>query len=127
MPKTARVLIADDDPLLTSLIEYHFRAEGFCVSTAANGEEALTAIRSQRPDIVILDSMMPVMGGAEVLRRLRVEGRLASTKVIVLTTLHEERHAVSAFQLGAADFVAKPFSPAELVSRVARLISARAV
>ena len=120
------VLVADDDPLLIALIDHYFCAEGFRVSTATNGDEALVAIRSLRPDIVILDSMMPVMGGAEVLRRLRAEGRLGATKVVMLTTLSDERQAVSAFQLGAADFVAKPFSPSELVSRVARLASAHA-
>ncbi len=114
------VLIADDDPLLVALVAHHLQAAGFSVQSAGDGQAALDAIRARRPAVVILDSLMPVMGGVEVLRRMRSEGRLATTKVIMLTTLKDERHVVTAFELGAADFVAKPFSPDELILRIKR-------
>lgn len=120
------ILIVDDDPLLLALLEHHLGAAGFAVSTADSGAAALDAIRMQRPDVVILDAMMPVMGGVEVLHRLRADPQLCGIKVIMLTTLHGEQHVLKAFELGASDFVAKPFSADELVSRIARLVNARA-
>lgn len=120
------VLIADDDPLLVMLLEYHLSAAGYRVMAVGDGAAALERIRSDAPEFLILDSMMPVMGGAEVLRRLRAEGRPDSMKIIVLTTLSMEKHVVSVLKLGASDFLSKPFSPDELVARLDRLTMARA-
>lgn len=123
---TKHILVADDDPLLVMLLEHHLSAAGYQVVSAGDGADALARIESDAPDVLVLDSMMPVMGGAEVLRRLNAAGRLSALKVIVLTALSQEEHVVAALQLGAADFLAKPFSPEELVARVARFSPARA-
>ncbi|OQW59963.1 MAG: hypothetical protein A4S17_11100 [Proteobacteria bacterium HN_bin10] len=118
------ILIADDDPLMVAVVEHHLNAAGFSTHSVSSGADALDYICARRPSVAILDSMMPGMSGVEVLRRLQREGRSHQSKVIMLTALSEERHVVAAFKLGAADFIAKPFSPDELVARVSRLISA---
>lgn len=120
------VLVADDDPLLVMLLEHRLTADGFLVISAPDGAAALARVASDLPEFLILDSMMPVMGGAEVLRRLRIDGRPEGMKVLMLTTLSMERHVVSSLRLGAADFLAKPFSPDELVARLERLCVDRA-
>ena len=120
------VLVADDDPLLVMLLEHRLAAAGFRVIAAPDGAAALARIARDTPEFLILDSMMPVMGGAEVLRRLQIDGRPAGMKIIMLTTLSMERHVVSVLKLGAADFLAKPFSPDELVARIERLSMDRA-
>ena len=120
------VLVADDDPLLVMLLEHRLAAAGFRVIAAPDGAAARARIARDTPEFLILDSMMPVMGGAEVLRRLQIDGRPAGMKIIMLTTLSMERHVVSVLKLGAADFLAKPFSPDELVARIERLSMDRA-
>ncbi len=124
--QSKRVLIADDDPLLVMLLEHHLSAAGYRVTSVGDGAAALECIRINSPEFLILDSMMPVMGGAEVLRRLRAEGRSTQMKIIMLTTLSMERHVVSVLNLGASDFLSKPFSPDELVARLDRLSLAHA-
>lgn len=120
------VLVADDDPLLVAVVAHQLHAVGFDVLIAEDGAAALDTVRAQRPDIIVLDMLMPAMGGLEVLRRLRMEGRLDQCKVIVLTTMSEEQNVLTAFKLGASDFVAKPFSPDELALRIGRLLALRA-
>lgn len=120
------VLVADDDPLLVAIVAHQLRVVGFTVLIAEDGAAALEMVRAQRPDVLILDMLMPSMGGLEVLRRLRMEGRLNHCKVIMLTTMSEEQNVVTAFKLGASDFVAKPFSPDELALRIGRLLAMRA-
>jgi DNA-binding response OmpR family regulator len=121
-----QVLVVDDDPLLVMLLEHSLSAAGYRVRSAADGAAALESIRRDPPAIVILDAMLPVMGGAEVLRRLRDDGLLGAVKVVVLTTLSMEHHVVSMLKLGASDFLAKPFSPDELLARLERMIPAHA-
>lgn len=108
------------------LLEHHLSAEGFLVIAASDGATALARVARDQPEFLILDSMMPVMGGAEVLRRLSLDGRPAGMKVLMLTTLSTERHVVSMLRLGAADFLAKPFSPDELIARLLRLSADKA-
>ena len=116
------VLVADDDPLLVMLIEHHLISAGYKVISASDGEAALSLIRLESPAAVILDQMMPIMSGSEVLRHLKAEQRLSDLKVLMLTTLKSEDQVVSALKLGAADFLTKPFSPAELVARIDKLV-----
>lgn len=119
-----RILIADDDPLLRALLVHRLAAEGYDVTTVENGSEALAAIAEQRPDLVVLDALMPVMDGFEVLRRLKAGG-LSDAPVIMLTALKREQDIVGALQLGAADYLVKPFIPDELGQRVKRLLESR--
>lgn len=116
-----RILIADDDPLLRALLVHRLSAEGYEISVAEDGAEALKAIETQRPDLVVLDALMPVMDGFEVLRRLKTT-RISDAPVIMLTALKREQDVVGALQLGAADYLVKPFIPDELAERVRRLL-----
>lgn len=119
-----RILIADDDPLLRALLVHRLAGEGYQVTTVENGSEALAAITEQRPDLVVLDALMPVMDGFEVLRRLKAGG-CSDVPVIMLTALKREQDIVGALQLGAADYLVKPFIPDELGQRVKRLLESR--
>ena len=119
----SRILIADDDPLLRALLVHRLSADGYELSTAEHGGEALIAIRDQSPDLIVLDALMPVMDGFEVLRRIKA-GHLTEAPVIMLTALKREQDIVGALQLGAADYLVKPFIPDELGQRVRRLLRA---
>lgn len=116
-----RILIADDDPLLRALLVHRLSADGYQVVTAENGSQALEAIAAHQPDLIVLDALMPVMDGFEVLRRLKAGG-LSEAPVIMLTALKREQDIVGALQLGAADYLVKPFIPDELGHRVRRLL-----
>lgn len=116
-----RILIADDDPLLRALLVHRLSTDGHQVTTAEDGRQALEAIVEQQPDLIVLDALMPVMDGFEVLRRLK-GGLLSDAPVIMLTALKREQDIVGALQLGAADYLVKPFIPDELSHRVKRLL-----
>lgn len=117
----SRILIADDDPLLRALLVHRLSTDGHEILTAEDGSEALAMIREQRPDLIVLDALMPVMDGFEVLRRLK-SGGLTDAPVIMLTALKREQDIVGALQLGAADYLVKPFIPDELGQRIRRLL-----
>ena len=117
------ILIADDDPLLTGLVEHQLVARGYRVQVAGDGDEALRSMEAEAPDLVVLDAMMPRVDGAEVLRRMRDDRALACIPVIMLTARKLERDIVGAFELGAADYVTKPVKIDELVARISRLLS----
>jgi DNA-binding response OmpR family regulator len=123
----ARVLIADDDALLRGLLQHKLSADGHLVLVAEHGGEVLDLVRGQRPDLVVLDAMMPVMDGFEVLRRLKADPDAASVPVIMLTALRREADVVGGLQLGAADYLVKPFIPDELLERVRRLAAPQQV
>ena len=115
-----KVLIADDDADLLDLMAYALRREGYTVLAAINGQQALQRYEAESPDIVLLDVTMPKLNGFEVCRRIRQE---AATPIIMLTARDEEEDVVRGFQLGADDYVVKPFSPRELVSRVQAVLA----
>ena len=117
MAKEARkqILVVDDEPRMARFVEMNLELEGYLVSTATSGMEALDKLRRDIPDLVILDVMMPDMDGFETLNRIR---RVSSVPVIMLTVKAEEDDKVHGLELGADDYVTKPFSPRELVSRV---------
>ncbi len=117
------VLVTDDDPLICSLLEYKLGQRGFSVITAANGEQALDLIRDEMPDLVVLDSMMPVLDGASVLRIIRETHSPTDLPVIMLTARREEADIISALQLGANDYITKPFILKEIVLRIENLIT----
>lgn len=115
MGEMVRVLVVDDDEAILSLLGSYLAREGFEVQTAGDGEAALAAARTSRPDVVVLDVLLPGLDGLEVLRRLRAEGE---PYVILLTAKAEEADQVVGLELGADDYVTKPFSPRELVARI---------
>ena len=110
-----RVLIVDDEPMVRDVLTRYLEREGFTVSTAADGEEALSSFATERPDLVLLDLMLPRIDGLEVFQRLRSS---SATPVIMLTAKGEETDRVVGLELGADDYVTKPFSPREVVARV---------
>ena len=112
------VLVVEDEPDIRDLIVHHLERDGFRCRTAANGGEALAAVRAAAPDLVILDVMLPGMDGLEVCRRLRADATAATLPIIMLTAKSDEVDRVVGLELGADDYVAKPFSPKELVARV---------
>ncbi len=118
----ARVLIADDDPFLRELLMHKLSAAGYVVFSARNGGEALDLCRQHMPDLVVLDAMMPITDGFEVLRRLKADPVTAAVPIIMLTALRREEDVVGALKLGAADYLVKPFIPDELVARIGRLL-----
>jgi len=110
-----KIMVVDDEPRLVSVVEAYLEQEGFDVATASNGQEALFAARESKPDLIILDVMMPEMDGYEFMRIHRKE---AETPIILLTAKVEEDDRVIGLELGADDYVTKPFRPRELVARV---------
>jgi two-component system phosphate regulon response regulator PhoB len=114
----ARILVVDDEPDLVELVRLSLHRAGYQVETAATGRQALDCLRRQRPDLVILDLMLPDVSGTELCRRLRADAELAALPVIMLTAKADEVDRVVGFELGADDYVTKPFSPRELVLRV---------
>lgn len=116
------IVIADDDELLRTILEHRLRRAGYEVAAAENGKTALEAIRSRAPSAIILDAMMPVVDGFEVLRRIKSDPSLAPIPVIMLSALRRENDIVDALKIGAADYLVKPFIPDELTIRLARLI-----
>src|SRR5437667_2051038 len=112
-----RVLIVDDDPDIQRLVSYNFSRAGFDVAFAPSGRKALESIQKQPPDLIILDVMLPDIDGMEVCRTLRQRESTRSIPIIMLTARGEEIDRVIGFELGADDYVSKPFSPSELVLR----------
>jgi two-component system, OmpR family, phosphate regulon response regulator PhoB len=117
-----RVLVVDDEPDITGLVAYHLAKTGYRVTTAASGVEALQAARDHRPDLVILDLMLPGLSGYDVLAELRRRAETREVGVILLTARREEADRIRGLSLGADDYLAKPFSPRELVLRVGAVL-----
>lgn len=116
------ILVAEDEPQTAQLIEFKLKQQGYNVTIVSNGEQALKMIGVSRPALVILDGMMPVMDGFEVLRRLKDDTKTCNLPVIMLTARSRERDVVTGLELGASDYIVKPFSPAELVARVKKVL-----
>jgi len=115
---SSRVLIVEDEPDIRELVVHHLKREGYQVSAAASGEEALRQVQAAPPDLVLLDLMMPAMDGLEVCRRLRQDPATASLPIVMLTAKGDEVDRVLGLEIGADDYVVKPFSPKELLARV---------
>lgn len=115
---TERILIVDDEPDIVELLEYNLRQAGYAVVTASDGATAMAEVRRQRPDLILLDVMLPDISGTEVCRRLRKDGSTEGIPIMMITARGEEIDRVVGFELGADDYVTKPFSPREIVLRV---------
>lgn len=111
----AKILVIDDEPSITNLVSAYLKAEGYEVYTAADGSAGLKAARAFKPDLIILDVMLPGMDGIELLSRLRRESEVY---VIMLTARTEETDKIVGLSVGADDYMTKPFSPRELVARI---------
>ncbi len=118
----ATILVVDDEPKITQLVRDYLERAGFGVVTAADGAEALMRARTERPDLVVLDLGLPKLDGLDVTRRLR---RDADVPIIMLTARDDETDKLIGLELGADDYVTKPFSPRELVARVRAVLRRR--
>ncbi|NLE28257.1 MAG: response regulator transcription factor [Phycisphaerae bacterium] len=114
----ATILVVDDEEDILELVKYNLAREGYQVHLAATGEEGISSVRSQLPDLVILDLMLPGIDGLEVCRQLRNDSRTSHLPIIMLTAKGDEADMVTGLELGADDYIAKPFSPRVLVARV---------
>jgi two-component system phosphate regulon response regulator PhoB len=118
----ARILVVEDERDISALVAYHLTKEGYRVRTAEGGIEALEAAQSERPDLILLDLMLPGFSGYDVLAELRRRPELSEVPVVVLTARREEADRVKGLELGADDYVTKPFSPRELILRVGAVL-----
>lgn len=125
MPTTdaTRVLVVDDDRDIRDLVTFKLEQAGYEVRQAEDGLQALDAVREWGPDLVVLDVMMPGLSGIDVTRELRADPATAETPVILLTAKAQEADVETGFVTGADDYVVKPFSPRELVSRVQAVLA----
>jgi two-component system phosphate regulon response regulator PhoB len=112
------ILIVEDEAALVELLRYNFEQEGFRVSAATDGEEALVMVSEDPPDIIILDWMLPLMSGLDVCRQLRRRPETRNIPIIMLTARGEEGDRIRGLNSGADDYITKPFSPRELIARV---------
>ena len=117
-----RILIVEDEEAIVEVVSQTLRRHGYETASAANGDDALEKAFSLRPDLVILDLMLPKMDGWEVCRRLKADRQTASVPVLMLTARREERDVVEGLEIGADDYMKKPFSLAELAARVKALL-----
>ncbi|MFA6547174.1 MAG: response regulator [Limisphaerales bacterium] len=116
------ILLAEDEPQTAQLIQFKLKQAGYTVVHAPDGEQLLTLVGSVKPALIILDGLMPVFDGFEVLRRLKEDPRHQHIPVIMLTARSRDKDVVSGLELGAADYIIKPFSPSELVARVRKVL-----
>ena len=112
------ILIVEDEAALLTLLRYNLEKEGFEVGEAVDGEEALLMVAERRPDLMVLDWMLPTLSGIEVCRRVRHRPEARNVPIVMLTARGEEADRVRGLNSGADDYVVKPFSPAELVARI---------
>jgi len=120
--KNTTVLIIEDSSEIQTLLEYNFRNAGYNVAIACDGDEGLNLAEEIHPDVIILDWMMPLMSGIEVLKTLRKREATTETPIIMLTAKAEEHDRLTGLDKGADDYVVKPFSPAELIARTGALL-----
>jgi len=125
MEPKRRVLIVDDEPNIVVSLEFLLRQQGYEVIVARDGEEALAAAGERRPDLVVLDVMLPGLDGFEVCRRLRERTDLAGLKIILLTARGRDVERVRGLEEGADDYITKPFSTRDLMKRVAELLEGK--
>lgn len=121
----AHILVVDDEIHIVELVKFNLEKEGFQVSVAYDGLSALKMVKEARPDLVILDIMLPNLDGLEVCRRLKQDGEFSNIPIIMLTAKGEEIDTVLGLEMGADDYIKKPFSPREMVARVKARLRAR--
>ncbi len=118
----ARILVVDDEPDIVALVVYHLAKAGYRVSSASTGPDAVAEARRERPTLIVLDLMLPGMSGFDVLREVRADEDTMDIAVLMLTARKDEPDRIKGLELGADDYLTKPFSPQELVLRVQAII-----
>ncbi|TXF91291.1 response regulator transcription factor [Neolewinella aurantiaca] len=118
----AKILLVDDEPDILEILEYNLKKEGYEVATADNGEQGLKRAKEFKPDLIILDIMMPIMDGVEVCRQLRAENDFDSTIITFLTAREEDYSQIAALDTGGDDYITKPIRPRVFLSRVKALL-----
>ncbi len=121
------ILSVDDEPDVTALVRFHFSKAGYEVLTAASGREAIETIRCRHPDLVLVDLMLPDIDGLGLCEIIRQSSATAAIPIVILTSWATAEARQAGLELGAIDYVTKPFSPRDLVDRVARLLGQRPV
>jgi len=119
---STRVLVVEDDPDIAELVARYLEKAGYAATRVSSGRDALDAVRAKAPDLIVLDVMLPHVDGLEVCRLLRANDHTASIPIIMLTARAEESERIVGLEMGADDYLAKPFSPNELVARVRALL-----
>ncbi|MCU4186473.1 response regulator [Acidiferrimicrobium sp. IK] len=122
--RVATVLVVDDDPVIVTLLRVNFEMEGYTVIDAGDGEEGLAVTRRERPDVIVLDVMMPKLDGLGMARQLRADPDVASIPILLLSAKAQATDVAAGLAV-ADDYVTKPFEPLELLDRVAALLAAR--
>jgi DNA-binding response OmpR family regulator len=117
-----KILVVEDEKEIRDLLAHYLRKEGFAPILAADGEAALTQARKEKPDLILLDILLPKADGLEVLRAVRSDANLARTPVVMLTAKGDETDRVIGLELGADDYIPKPFSPREVVARIKAIL-----
>ncbi|MFP4623014.1 MAG: response regulator transcription factor [Gemmatimonadota bacterium] len=120
--KSAQILVVEDERDIAALVAYHLTREGYRVRTVGTGGDALEAVRNERPDLVVLDLMLPELSGYEILEEMRRQPSMEDVPVVVLTARREESDRIRGLELGADDYLTKPFSPQELVLRIGAVL-----
>ena len=118
-----RILVVDDEPEAVELVEFNLKQSGYAVITAADGAEALKKARGQTPDLIVLDVMLPEMDGFEICKTLRLDPATAKIPILMLTAKAAEIDRVLGLELGADDYLTKPFSPRELLLRIKKILA----
>lgn len=114
----AKILIVEDEELITEFVEFLLRQEGYTPVVAHDGDVVLPLVRNESPDLILLDVLLPTVDGFEVLRQLKASPEYKEIPVILFTARNRDSDIALAFDMGAADYVAKPFSPTELLARI---------
>ena len=120
-----KILVVDDEVYILHILDFSLGAEGFDVITANNGEVAIAKAKQERPNLIVLDIMMPVLDGYETLKRLKADQETKDIPVILLTAKGRDVDKRLGFEVGATDYIVKPFSPSRLIERIEEIIGCR--
>jgi len=120
-----KILVCDDEVYILHILDFSLGAEGFDVITANNGEMAIQKAKQERPNLIVLDIMMPVLDGYETLKQLKREPETKDIPVILLTAKGRDVDKRLGFEVGATDYIVKPFSPSRLIERIEEIIGCR--
>ncbi len=123
---SATILVVEDEPGIQEVLKFNLAQHGHDVIVAGDGEDAMNLLRGALPDLILLDWMLPGMSGVDVAKRVRADGRLKGIPIIMLTARAEERDKILGLDTGADDYITKPFSPRELMSRIKAVLRRRA-
>jgi two-component system phosphate regulon response regulator PhoB len=123
---SATILVVEDEPGIQEVLKFNLGQHGHDVIVAGDGEDAMSLLRGALPDLILLDWMLPGMSGVDVAKRVRADARLRAIPIIMLTARTEERDKVQGLDIGADDYITKPFSPRELMARIKAVLRRRA-